>query len=94
MSNIVERVKRLASQVKIHEDYQTIFSTPEGQRVLSHILKHAHGCKSTFVAGDPYQTAFREGQRTLALSILRFTYKDHGEIQKQLINVMTNEAEV
>lgn len=39
---------------------------------------------STFVGGDPYATAFREGQRHIVLSILKFVNKDHDEIVRAI----------
>jgi hypothetical protein len=62
-------------------DYKSVFETTEGQEVLRHICQEAFMFRSTFVAGDPYQSALNEGTRRLALSILREVIKDPRELQ-------------
>lgn len=80
--------KVLFGRIMLHASYKRVFETPDGQEVLTHICKVAHLSKSTFVAGDPYETAMNEGRRKLALEILRFVRKDHREVidmvEKQL----------
>lgn len=68
--------------IKLHEKYVAVFGTSEGQEVLTHILKEGFAFDSTFVRGDVHETILREGQRRLALSILRYFSKDHGTLQK------------
>lgn len=75
---------KLKRRVKLHESYQAIFDTLEGQQVLNHICENGLVFKSTFVAGDPYQTALNEGKRVLALSILKFVKKDHSAMLKMV----------
>ena len=78
-----EAFKRLIdSRVKLHESYQAVFGTPDGELVLQHILKHGHVFETSFVRGDPHETALREGERRLALSILRHVCRDHAEFQR------------
>ena len=79
-----EIIDNLRSRLSLHEDYQAVFSSPAGQRVLSHILREGFVSKSTFVAGDPHMTSLNEGSRRLALSIYRFYAKDHKELQKMI----------
>lgn len=43
---------------------------PRGAQVLSDIAKAGHIGETSFVPGDPHQSAFREGKRALALYIL------------------------
>lgn len=58
-----------------YRDFRAVFageSTPEqGRRVLQHILgpSLAHYWQSS-MAADPHRTAFREGERNVALKIL------------------------
>ena len=75
MSDIVEKFDTMREimmgRLSIHRSYRAVFGTPEGERVLEHILKEGFAVKTTFVAGDPEQTMLNEGSRRLALSILR-----------------------
>lgn len=73
---------KMSKSVRLHEAYQAVFSTPDGEMVLEHILKVGHVMDSTFVRGDIHETCLREGERRLALSILRHVLKDHGHFQK------------
>ena len=50
--------------------YRRTFNTDDGQRVLSD-LKSRFGFEATTFTGDPYQTAFNEGQRAALLLIVR-----------------------
>lgn len=68
--------------IKLHESYQVVFSTPDGELVLEHILRVGHVFESSFVRGDVHETCLREGERRLALSILRHVLKDHSQFQK------------
>lgn len=67
--NLFKRDERLA----LRRDYMTVFSTVEGQRVLSHILSVA-GVTAPRFHTDPMQTAFNEGQRHLAMSIFQYVH--------------------
>ena len=67
--------------LKIHESYDAFFNTPYWERVLAHILREAHVFDTTFVRGDPHETSLREGERRLALSILRRVVRDHKRFQ-------------
>jgi phage baseplate assembly protein W len=70
--------------MKLHDSYKIIFSTPDGERVLDHLCKISFLADTSYVAGDPYETAHREGQRRLVLSILRFLERDPRQIMKQM----------
>lgn len=74
-----------------HESYAAIFDTPDGKRVLMHIAKVGNLTGTSFVAGDPSQTAFKEGQRHLALSILKFIGRDPNQIITLIQESMQNE---
>jgi len=68
-----------------HESYRRIFASPDGQIVLKHLMKKFNVASPTFVNGDTHATAFREGQRHVVLSILKFVNKDiNQEIQEQI----------
>jgi hypothetical protein len=67
-------------------DYKQTFGSPHGQRVLRDLMKRFHIMKSTHVSGDPYETAFREGERHVLvtlMSTLKIDPDKLGEIMKQ-----------
>jgi len=53
----------------IQKDYLSCFSSSSGQKVLDD-MKISYSDRSSYVTGDPYETAFNEGQRSVYLSIL------------------------
>lgn len=67
-NNLDEELK----QQKI--DYLTTFTTPEGERVLAD-LTSAYYHRSSF-SKDPYETAFKEGQRAVIVRILNLLKED------------------
>lgn len=94
MSDIVDKFDQtreiLTEKLTIHRSYQAVFSTPEADKVLRHIMRSAFVITPTFVRGDPEQTLMNEGSRRLALSILRMARTNHREqirlIEQELNN--------
>jgi len=54
-------------QVPIVAAYGNVFGSPEGQRVLDDFEASFGG--SCYTKGDPYDTAFREGQREVLMRV-------------------------
>ena len=53
------------------EDFQTVFGSEQGKRVLSHICRECGVLRPSFVPGEAIEnTAFNEGMRNVALMIL------------------------
>ena len=50
--------------------YRRTFNTEDGEQVLDD-LKTRFGFETTTFSGDPYQSAFNEGQRNTVLLIVR-----------------------
>jgi hypothetical protein len=74
----------LLDRNSVRRSYQRIFDGPEGEFVLQHLMKVGFVNKSTFVKGDPYETALNEGARRLVLSILAQVY-GHEKTEQQII---------
>lgn len=55
---------------QLRTDYGTCFKTAAGRKVLAHLLTVGHVYEPCHVPGDPYSTAFRDGQRDLAVMVL------------------------
>ena len=77
-------------------DYETVFSTRHGQRVVADLMSQFNYGRSSHTPGDPYETAFREGERHVILHILNMVGKrsdvnwvndklDQGEIEYSII---------
>lgn len=75
---------KIADKIHLHASYVRTFETPDGQRVLRHLMRRGFILESTFVAGDPHQTSLNEGARRIVLSIITFLGRDHSELVKQL----------
>ncbi len=56
---------------RLHKDFAAVFLRDQaGRRALYKILEWGHLYQTVFVAGDPHGTAFRDGERNLALRVL------------------------
>ncbi len=69
---MVDREK-IIEQLK--KDYQHIFSTDEGKRVLSDLQRRCFFTTSTFVPDNANETFVREGQRSVVLHIINMITK-------------------
>ena len=68
----------------LKKTYRQLFNTDEGKVVLRDLKLRNHVLSSSFVAGDPHDTSFREGQRSVILTIMRMMEeKTNREIQQQ-----------
>ena len=68
----------------LKKTYRQLFNTDEGKVVLRDLKLRNHVLSSSFVAGDPHDTSFREGQRSVVLTIMRMMEeKTNREIQQQ-----------
>ncbi len=69
---MVDREK-IIEQLK--KDYQHIFSTDEGKRILSDLQRRCFFTTSTFVPDNANETFVREGQRSVVLHIINMITK-------------------
>jgi len=51
--------------------YRRTFNNDDGEQVLSDLKRRFSFETTTFVSGDPHQSAFQEGQRAAVLTIVR-----------------------
>lgn len=52
------------------EDYAFVFGSDAGKRVLRDLLRYCHVGVASHVPGDSHETAFRDGERNIALVII------------------------
>lgn len=67
--------------------YIELFKTDLGSKVLKDLIKSTFYLNTTHVPGDPYTTAFNEGQRALVARILRtanINYAHLTELMEQI----------
>ena len=88
----------IAEQARTQELYRGVFGTREGQAVLEHLLRACGAFSATYVQGDTHQTAFREGQRNVALSIVRLIERDDVRLAAEMMrtrneNIRTTEIQ-
>jgi hypothetical protein len=81
---MIGKVKALFTKAELHSSYRRIFETPDGQRVLKHLMKTCFVTSSTFVAGDQQQTTLNEGSRRVVLSILKFLGQSQDKLDKMI----------
>lgn len=79
-----QSVDAITGQLAVHQAYRDVFTSPQGQIVLRHLMRKFHVASSTFVAGDPTDTARQEGERRVILSILRAVYRNEDELIREL----------
>ena len=69
-------MSKLKKQAASIADYQELFKTQAGKKVLYDLFK-AHGVlNSCHVPGDPCSTAFNDGCRTVVLRIMKRSKMD------------------
>lgn len=51
-------------------DYKNVFTSAQGKRVLEDLCRNHFVFSTSFVKGDPYESARREGERLVVLRIL------------------------
>lgn len=74
---------------KKQQKYKELFKGPTGEFILSSLFDFAGFYKQSFVANDPYQSAFNEGKRAVALHIIQ-----HLEMREEdLRNLVRNYRE-
>jgi hypothetical protein len=62
-----KEVEKKLKQLKA--DYKFVFGSDEGKRVLDDISIRCHESSTTFSKDNSHETAFLEGQRSIALFI-------------------------
>ena len=75
---IFTREKKIAD---IIVQYQKTFDTDEGKAVLLDLIKSC-GILTTTYSNDPYETAYREGERSVVLRILKTINTDPAKIME------------
>jgi hypothetical protein len=70
--------------------YQAVFSSAEGEKVLHDLMRQHHMLGSTFCK-DPYDSAFKEGERAVVLRILQLLKLDVEKLAKRIDTALKEE---
>ena len=73
----------MADQADMIMDYQKLFNTVHGKRVLYDLMNH-HQVLSSSYSKEASETAFKEGERNVILRIMSLLEMDPREMRKQL----------
>ena len=75
--NSMEPNKQLEKLLQgLQKNYEYIFNTDEGKKILSDLEKRCHYHSTTNVKGDSHESAYMEGQRSVILFIKSMLRKD------------------
>lgn len=85
------RKEAAAQEVKWEiEDWVWLVSTKRGRRIVHRLLTNAGAYRLSHVPGDPYATAFNEGQRNVGNRIIAILTKYAGEAYGLLVQERMN----
>ena len=85
-----DEVEHLTTRLRLHQDYQTVFSTPEGRNVLHDLLRECGTFKTSYDA-NPHGTAYNEGKRYAALFVQSRLRQDNVPAIMKLLEEKTND---
>lgn len=75
---------------KKRKAYKSVFSTSQGEEVMKDLYVFCGQNAPTFVPGDPYASAYKEGMRRVFLRIQQFVNLKEDEMHK-IINTTQGE---
>lgn len=84
MKNQIKQV--LEDRLYLHGAYKRLFDTPDGKKVLYHLMRTGFIFDTTYVRNDPNATALNEGTRRMVLSIIRYLNKTPQQLIEELEN--------
>ena len=64
--------------VELKKNYELVFNSDEGKRVLGDLERRCHFWSTTNIKGDSHESAYMEGQRSVLLFIKSMLRKDKG----------------
>lgn len=77
---IFKREKKIVDTITA---YQSIFNTPDGERVLYDLIKSCHILTPT-MDPNPHEMAYKEGERSVVLRILQTLGQDPAALVKRI----------
>lgn len=77
--------------IQQHMRFQQVFGSEAGKAVLYDLMKFGHMLHSSFSPKDPYETAFREGERNIVLRIMSVLEMDPEQLKQRIKEGQENE---
>ena len=78
----------LKDRMSIHDDMRTVFESPQGQRVLKHLIKSQGVNAPAHQRGNTCcDTAQQDGRRSVVMDIIRFINTDSSYFSRLLEQV-------
>lgn len=74
-------------------DYKNVFGSAQGKRVLEDLCRNHFIFSTSFVKGDSYESARREGERLVLLRILAHLKVDLPKLEKLIEEEQRNHVE-
>jgi hypothetical protein len=81
---ITDLIRARSKQKDLVIQYQHVFSSEAGKKVLADVCKRAGVLAVSHTKGDPHETAFYEGKRSLALFILSMLQIDASKLDEAI----------
>lgn len=72
--------KRASRRSDIALAYQRLFDSDDGRKVLHDLMKRCHVLHPINTPGDPYMTAFHDGERYAVLRIMQMINMDPAQL--------------
>lgn len=89
---MIDFAKRALERITLKRDYHTVFTTPEGQHVLSHLLEVSGATRPKFTL-DPNEMLWNEAQRHFALSIYRQVHGSTDQLTTHITEQLRKQEE-
>lgn len=77
-------VKLRERRLALKQDYIDIFTSYKGKKVLWSLMKFSGFMAPSHTIGDPYHTAFIDGQKNMILHILNKINSDEEKLMKYI----------
>jgi|TARA_Y100000310_G_scaffold48435_2_gene44905 hypothetical protein len=65
---------------ELRQLYRGVFNSEDGQRVIDHLKTRFWFHAPVHAPGDTHETAYRDGQRSIVLSLIAMLQEDHREL--------------
>jgi len=65
---------------ELHQMYRRVFETEDGLRVIEDLKTRFWFHAPVHAPGDTHETAYRDGQRSIVLSLISMLQEDHREL--------------
>lgn len=76
-------IRSLRNKLKLKQTYRSVFNTPEGRKVLHHLLRES-GISRPDLSTDPNENLVKAGRQQIVYSILRMVGEGDDFILSQI----------